>query len=455
MPTSVLSKSQRKNLKRRQKRKAAKKASPTKSLSSVATDNHQSGFAQGHGGYFGDLLGGLGSKLGDFLQDKAKKLIGLGDYKDPDVVVSDHDVDCNSLCAGTQAPMIKNLGPAFIFRHREYVTDINSSVAFTNQSFLLNPGNNRLFTWLSAIAAAFEEYAFLGAIAEYKPLISLTSTNANGAVVFATEYNVTKPNFTSKVAMENYEYATSCAPYQSMFHAIECAPGQTAFGSAHRYVLSGSVPTGQDPKTYFLGNLQLATQGQASASVIGEFWLTYEIAFYKPLYAIGQGLNLLSDHYVYQTGSSTSVLIPASGLAVNPLSGLLGSSIAATGAIVFPPQVTIGTYLIVVSMTASGGFTNALQFATANSVFANCALLALFQSNTGAADQVSFPGSNTVSQLAPAAANMGSIVLVVSINAPGAVQATINLNSTLATGGGTVAATVFITQINGNIVPPL
>jgi hypothetical protein len=36
--------------------------------------------------------------------------------------------------------------------HREYIMDVNGSIAFTTEGFLINPGNQILFPWLSNIA---------------------------------------------------------------------------------------------------------------------------------------------------------------------------------------------------------------------------------------------------------------------------------------------------------------
>jgi hypothetical protein len=416
-------------------------------LSQTAANSMPSGIVDGHGGYYGDFLGSLGSKLGNWLSDKAQNFIGVGDYKD-DVILHDADIGMNSLMNGTQAPKIANMGAAFIFRHREYVTDVVPNVNFTNTSYIIQPGNSKLFTWLAPLASAFEEYALIGMLAEYKPLISLTSTNANGAIVFATEYNVNKPNFTSKVAMENYEYATSCAPYQSMFHAIECDPQQSNFGSTHKNVLIGSVPAGQDARLYNTGNLQLAVQGQANnTGVIGEFWITYEIAFFKPLFSVGQGLNLLTDKYA---GLSTLVAGTNPFFSTNftptlrsgSLLGTTYSSAVPGTTITFPSNISIGEYMITVVMNPTAAWSASWDFSNPATV-TNATLLQLFSSDSLSA---AFAGGKT--GVIGAVSNSWIIL----INAPGSVQATFSFPQISAALTNNVNIDIIITQINGSIV---
>jgi len=457
---------------RRNARRKLRRRQGGSSLMATAMDNSQSGFSghgdykkrvKGRGGYVGDLLGGLGGKLGSWIDNAASSLFsGHGDYKDELTVLSSHDVDQNSLLCGTQPPEIKNKGQAFIFRHREYVQDVTSSVAFNNSSFIINPGNITLFPWLSSLAAAFEEFEVLGMIAEFKPLISLTSTNANGAVVFATEYNVLKPNFSSKIQMENYEYATSCAPYQSMFHAIECAPNQTALGSAHRYVNFGALPANADARLYNLGNLQLALQGQSSATTVGEFWITYEIAFYKPLFSVGLGLNAQVDHFGYQTTGGTNVCLPNSGVAPTPLFSTLGCTISGGGLIQFPSRIQAGYFLVSISLADSGNFANSCNITEANAVANSTvsgtqtvSLVKIWNSQAGTAQAAYLPGEylpGTYNLACAGGAANSTILMLVKINAPGNIQA--QFQPTLSTTSHTTISTVdvLISQTNAGLV---
>jgi len=409
----------------------------------VAPSDLAAGFTKGHGGYLGQAIGGkLGGWLGDKAGDIIGSMFGFGAYEGKEQIVG-QPTQANSLLHGTQAPAIENKGQAHIIRHREYVTDVLSAANFTNTEFSINPGNTKLFPWLSAIAAAYEEYQIVGMIMEYKPLISLTSTNANGAVVMATEYNVTKPAFTSKIAMENYEYAVSCAPYQCMFHAIECAPGQTALGSTHRYVQIGSAAPDQDERLYNLGNFQLAVQGQSSSQVIGELWVTFEVAFFKPLFAVGQGLNILTDKY--KAVCPTSVQNPFNNCVYTQLPGsLLGSTISTAGIITFPVSVSIGTYLIMVSMNPQAGYSGN-NYIKSNATASNCTTLTVWYGDS--LGQIGTAAIGTFSDQLPM-----MYAAMISINAPGALQATFGLPSLQDANTDQFTADIVITQINGSIL---
>lgn len=175
-----------------------------------------------------------------------------------------------------------------VIRHCEYITDIATGAGtptnFNNNVFALNPGDPTTFPWLSTIAQNFEEYEFKGILFEYKTLSvdAIASSTVNvGAVIMATDYNVSHPPFVSKNAMENYEFAVSAKPSVSMLHMVETKRSQTPVSTL--YVRGENVPNGQDARLYDLGLFQIATQGlPAAASSIGELWVTYEVEFFKP-----------------------------------------------------------------------------------------------------------------------------------------------------------------------------
>lgn len=191
---------------------------------------------------------------------------------------------------GMTPPMIQNSmnGGGIIVRHREYIGDLQSSIVFTNRNFPLNPGLTSTFPWLAQIANAFEQYRFRGLIFEFKSLsadalISAAQNIGQGTVIMATQYNALSPGFSSKIEMENYEFANSAKPSISFMHPVECAMYQTP--NTPLYVRSGAIPAGADERLYDLGNFCVATQGLPSPSgTIGELWCTFEIEFFKPKY---------------------------------------------------------------------------------------------------------------------------------------------------------------------------
>lgn len=243
---------------------------------------------------FGTRWGGqLGSFAGELLGGAAQNLLmsiatGLGDY----------EVKKNSLLS-PELPTIINdsVKGGITFRYKEYVKDIITSAtpgAFNLESFQINPGNSKLFNWLSQVAPNFEQYEIQGMLMCFRSLSAdaLNSTNtALGSVIMSTNYDSLDTNFSSKGEMENYQSGQSCKPSLDMIHPIECAIRQTPV--TELYVLDGPVPTGADPRLYNWGNFQIATQGFQGTSVnVGELHVVYQIRLLKPKIFTTKGLEI-------------------------------------------------------------------------------------------------------------------------------------------------------------------
>jgi len=236
------------------------------------------------GGILGSNYGPTGSAVGSLVGDAAGRLIshvtGRGDYM----------VSANSLLPdmNSQIPQFGMIAGGTRIRHREYVQDINSSVLFNNNAFVINPANVSLFPWLSTIAQRFEQWKPMGIILEFKSLysdavVSTAATASLGAVIMATEYNVLANRFNSKIQMENTQFVTSNKPSLSFLHPIECMPSQSPNFPLYVRPASGFAVSGDD-RLYDLGLFQLATQGlQGDGIDIGELWITYDIELYKPV----------------------------------------------------------------------------------------------------------------------------------------------------------------------------
>lgn len=228
----------------------------------------------------------VGSALGGLLNRAIYALTGFGDYKIKKNVLLQESND---------PPTVMNHGKEFVVRHREYIQDMysasgtaNSVSAFAIQAYPIQPGSFVTFPWMSNIADKFEQYRVEGMIFEYKSMFSdavVTQNGALGNVILATEYNAGAPAFPNKQAMENYEFAQSCKPSCSVLHPIECARSQSVLSEL--YIRTGTVPVGEDVKTYDFGDFYFASQGiplgGAGAAVnLGELWVSYQISFLKP-----------------------------------------------------------------------------------------------------------------------------------------------------------------------------
>jgi hypothetical protein len=207
---------------------------------------------------------------------------------------------------------------SIIVRHREYCGDlvIPSGGGFMNLlQFPINPGM-ATFPWLSQVSTGYTEYKLLGAVVEFKSTTSVyASTNTLGVVIIATQYDSTQPPFTSKVAMENYEFATSTRTTESMLHPIECDPKQTAIASEF-YIRYGSLlPMNADIRMYDWGRVEIAAAGAPNVNA-GEIWISYEFELLKPR------LGGVVSPYAYYSGGANSNTYPFNNfLPVNSTDG--------------------------------------------------------------------------------------------------------------------------------------
>lgn len=180
-------------------------------------------------------------------------------------------------------PAVVNSPHGIIVRHKEFIADVPSSIAFSSLILPLNPGLNN-FPWLHRVAQCFEEWLPRGMVVEYRTTSSDTLLAANpalGSVIIATQYNSLNNDFINKQEMENYEGAVSCKPSANMLHQIECKRSQTVMDEM--YIRTGPVPTGGDIRLYDLGKTQVSTVGsQLNGSAIGEIWISYEVELRKP-----------------------------------------------------------------------------------------------------------------------------------------------------------------------------
>lgn len=380
-----------------------------------------------------NMIGDAGGWLGD----KFGTLFGLGAY----------EVRKNSLTLpmGVDPPSMHTRSGDTIIAHREYITDIVTSAtpgAFNLQSFAINPGLNSTFPWLSEIASSYEEYEMLGCVFEFKTTSSdaLNSTNtALGYVMQATNYNAAAPVFTNKLSMLNTQYSTDCKPSISCLHPIECDPHYNPMMS--QYIRSGAVPAGQDQKTYDLGLYQIATGGmQAASVVIGELWVTYQVALRKPIYGPQLGAGILSDHFRCSTVSSTAVL--GTTAAIAPGSSINGTVLPMS--YTFPTSISNGSYLFVWTAICS-----AAAVAIPSPSIVNGSLLQVW--NNGA-DSFGYAPIGGVAGM-----TRYMVSGIVQVNAPGGAQCKILFS--VGTIGSAGTGDFFVTQINNTILsdpaPPL
>lgn len=240
----------------------------------------------GRGAYF--LGGGFG-----YDSEKGFSAFGKGYITDQQVSGSGaYTVRQNSLLSmGQDPPAFANISRdnVVIVKHREYIGELTCDTGapspFKLEDFTINPGNSKLFPWLSQLAKLYQEWEPLGIIFELKTECSDYAQNVSlGSIFGAVEYNVLQAVPADKMHLEQLEHCTSAKASQSLLVPVECAPKLDA--QTHLYIAIDEDYLTGDPRLYDLGRVMWGSQGMPnSGSVIGniaEIWVTYEIAFFKP-----------------------------------------------------------------------------------------------------------------------------------------------------------------------------
>jgi len=181
--------------------------------------------------------------------------------------------------------------------HTEYVQDILGTTAFTNQAFPINPGDPGVFPWLSQLAANYDEFEFSGLMFHYKSVSGDLSTASVqlGTIIMATNYNAGAPLFSSKQTMMEYSGASRVKVSDDLTCGVECDKNKGAGGGIMYVAVSGTVPDGQDVKTYFPGVFQIATNQCASTVQVGELWVSYKVCLRKPKLTVSSGSHIYAS----------------------------------------------------------------------------------------------------------------------------------------------------------------
>jgi hypothetical protein len=299
--------------------------------------------------------GAIGSSLGASLS----KWLGSGDYS----------VSRNTLVqrAASGVPVMHSTGQTTTIRHRELVMQVTGSVAFTVQnSIVLNPGLNASFPWLAGIAQQYQEYEWKGLVFHFVPTSGSAvsaSSAALGTVMLQTSYRSNDSAPTNKVSMLNEYWANEVVPFDCMAHPIECDPKENPFNI--HYVRAGTIPSG-DQLLYDMGVTYVATQGQQSAYVVGDLWVTYEVELKKPI--VSSNVTSLNDYLSATFGAPSTALIFDTATSSAFLGGL-PVTFTTNGHMIIPAgypgtfsvtvNVTTATTFSAAAMTGAPGYTNA------------------------------------------------------------------------------------------------
>jgi hypothetical protein len=299
---------------------------------------HGNGMYHGRGGFWSDAVAkggwlrkggldlvqtGLGNVpvFGGILSNAfggIRKATGIGDYATASNVL----VDGTSGSSAFEAPSFVEISDtgAIIISHREYVGNIygpSAGVDFETQEFMINPGIEETFPWLSQIAANYEEYEMVQLIFSYKSTVSnfQTQTGVTGTVLSATQYDTLQPSFEDKKRVMETHGATSCKATQNLVAGVECDPTKLS-GTPNKYVRSQGLPDNRDPKEYDHGRFVIALTDFPDIlhdQAIGELWVSYTVKLQRPRVFTGRGNSISTDHHYLTLPSANTGVLPTQG----------------------------------------------------------------------------------------------------------------------------------------------
>jgi hypothetical protein len=249
----------------------------------------------------------------------------------------------------------------FVLHRKEYIGDILGSTTFAITKFSINPGLITTFPWVSTIAPSFEEYDTLQIAFHYEPM---SATSATGVIVIAFDYDAADTAPTSKQTCLEYADNVRVAPW------VPCTLALKTVDLRKRGALftrTGTVAN-TDIKTYDLGNVYVATQGQANSNAIGEFWISYTFSLRVP-----EQSNYIVNQSVAITGGGTISNNAYLGTTPTVTGGLSLTALGATLTFNTPGQYLVSIYATGGSFSTAnlpvltGTVTSTLVFSLANS----------------------------------------------------------------------------------------
>lgn len=297
------------------------------------------GFSRQVGALAGSLAGAslgaptLGGFAGGYLGQKVSDITGFGAYTLPGKL----SVRKNSLVLPMN-PRIKNdleREGAVVITHREHIGSIKSSTDFQVQFELpINPAQNGTFPWLSGVASEFTMWEPLGMVFEYVSTSgnAVSSTNnALGEVIMTVNANSNDSSYVSKTQMLNADFAQAFAPSKNGACPVECSPQLSALTKL--YTRYGAKKEGSDIRMSDIGVLTVATAGMQAADIeLGELYVTYQVALFKPQLVQELGFLIPQASYALSNPASATPL----GSTHVKLVDTIGITFASANKIVIP-----------------------------------------------------------------------------------------------------------------------
>jgi hypothetical protein len=181
-------------------------------------------------------------------------------------------------------------------RHREFIVNIEGTATgeFTPTVYFCNPGLSSTFPWLAQQANLFQQYTVHSMVFEF---ITRSSTNTNGGILMAPEYDVTNPAPQDEKSMTAYQNAVS----GPLWSDVKCKIDTKAFhGLGSRLYTRAGTVTG-DIKT-FDGAKLYVWASNINETALGQLWVNYDISLKVPQITAPPITTPKSRAVYYRTG---------------------------------------------------------------------------------------------------------------------------------------------------------
>jgi len=160
------------------------------------------------------------------------------------------------------------------FAHSELVTAIYGSVDYVVQELAFQPGIPTVFPWLSQLASLWDMYNVLSVRLRYVPACSTTTS---GSILLGFDYDVTDAPPINKSAFMQMQDSCTAPSWSPCDLPLK---RQSLLRRRNLFTRSGAF-TG-DQKTFDLGQILYATQGQVNDDIIGDLYIDYTIRMSMP-----------------------------------------------------------------------------------------------------------------------------------------------------------------------------
>jgi hypothetical protein len=228
---------------------------------------------------------------------------GKGMYSNRTIYTNDLFSDTASMAP--KFSTVKDETGAMIITHQEYIGEVygnsvdanNDPNVFEYSKYILNPGMEKTFPWLSQIAVNYQEYEFKQLVFSYRP--SLADINSNngqvGEVLIATNYRATDPSFQTKADIKRYPHHSSSRCLDAQDHGVECDKKKLPLAKNVMYVRNESLSSQENINDYDLGFTQISVHNTPSSvanAALGSLYVYYQIKLIKPILKSSKGLAI-------------------------------------------------------------------------------------------------------------------------------------------------------------------